>query len=77
MTPVQLGEKTRASLVEVKGGTFQMGDFGAVHADDKMQYSSELNDSPLHAVTVSDFAILKNKVSLVTNPRHTKLALYS
>lgn len=64
MTMADLVQKTRTQLVPVKGGEFQMGDFGEIHSDEKLPYSHEQHDGPLHKVTLSDYAILKNKVTL-------------
>ncbi len=59
-----LAKKTKEQLVFVKGGEFQMGDFGEIHSEEKMQYSGPLDDGPLHKVIVSDFSISKYKVTL-------------
>lgn len=60
----ELAKKTLADLIDVKGGEYQMGDFGVIHAPDKMQYSISVDDGPLHKVSVSDFSIMKKKVTL-------------
>jgi len=44
-----LAQKTKADLVEVKGGEFLMGDFGEIHSEDKLPYTSETDNKPLHA----------------------------
>lgn len=59
-----LATKTRAQLIVVKGGEFQMGDFGEIHSSEKLPYTSEPNDGPLHNVTLSDFSIMKYKITL-------------
>jgi formylglycine-generating enzyme required for sulfatase activity len=56
--------KTRDQMVSVKGGTFQMGDFGEMHSADKLPYSHDRDDGPLHTVQLSDFSIAKYKVTL-------------
>ena len=56
--------KAKDGMVFVKGGEFQMGDFGEVHGPDKLPYSFQQDDGPLHKVTVSDFSIAKYKVTL-------------
>jgi formylglycine-generating enzyme required for sulfatase activity len=55
--------KTKADLVVVQGGEFLMGDFGEIHSEDKLPYTSELDNKPLHKVRLSDFAIQKYKVT--------------
>lgn len=59
-----LATRMKAQLVLVKGGNFQMGDFGEIHAADKLPYTSAPQDGPVHKVTVSDFSISKYKVTL-------------
>jgi formylglycine-generating enzyme required for sulfatase activity len=58
-----LTQKAKADLVEVQGGEFLMGDFGEIHSDDKLPYTSELDNKPLHKVGLSDYAIQKYKVT--------------
>lgn len=50
------------SLIEVEGGTFQMGDFGPM-VGNHTPFTGDQDDGPLHEVTVSDFAILKHRVT--------------
>lgn len=59
-----LASKTKAQLIFVQGGEFQMGDFGEVHNAEKLPYTGEGHDGPLHKVTVTDFSIGKYKVTL-------------
>ncbi|MEJ7807088.1 MAG: SUMF1/EgtB/PvdO family nonheme iron enzyme [Telluria sp.] len=59
-----LAEKTKAQLVLVKGGEFQMGDFGEIHSPEKLPYTGERHDGPLHKVSLSDFSMMKYKVTL-------------
>jgi sulfatase modifying factor 1 len=59
-----LAKKTKAQLVFVKGGEFQMGDFGEIHSSEELPYSYQQDDGPLHKVTVSDFSMAKYKVTL-------------
>ncbi|HHL2502339.1 TPA: formylglycine-generating enzyme family protein, partial [Yersinia enterocolitica] len=49
------------NLVAVKGGSFQMGDFGPLVAE-KLPYNFD-QDTPLHSVTLSDFRIGKYRVT--------------
>jgi len=48
--------------VVIKGGTFQMGDFGRLTGE-KLPLTGESDDEPLHDVTLSDFSISKYKVT--------------
>ena len=64
-TPVQaLAKKNKEQLVFVKGGEYLMGDFGEIHSEEKLPYTSERDDGPLHKVVVSDFWMSKYKVTL-------------
>ncbi|SMQ95689.1 formylglycine-generating enzyme family protein [Xanthomonas fragariae] len=58
-----LKQKTLKDLVQVKGGTFLMGDFGPVHNPDKLPYSGERNDDVLRNVTLDDYAITAHKIT--------------
>ena len=49
-------------LVTVKGGRFQMGDFGALIGE-KLPFSADADNKPLHWVTLSDFRISKYRVT--------------
>ncbi|OLG48082.1 formylglycine-generating enzyme family protein [Xanthomonas oryzae] len=58
-----LKQKTLKDLVQVKGGTFLMGDFGPVHNPDKLPYSGERNDDVLRNVTLDGYAITAHKIT--------------
>ncbi|AJQ88322.1 formylglycine-generating enzyme family protein [Xanthomonas oryzae] len=58
-----LKQKTLKDLVQVKGGTFLMGDFGPVHNADKLPYSGERNDDVLRNVTLDGYAITAHKIT--------------
>jgi formylglycine-generating enzyme len=58
-----LTQKAGTDLVEVKGGEFLMGDFGEIHSEDKLPYTGETDNKPLHKVRLSDYAIQKYKVT--------------
>ncbi|HED6270501.1 TPA: SUMF1/EgtB/PvdO family nonheme iron enzyme [Enterobacter sichuanensis] len=49
-------------LVTVKGGRFQMGDFGPLIGE-KLPFSADADNKPLHWVTLSDFRISKYRVT--------------
>lgn len=53
----QLLDKTKKNLVEIKGGTFMMGDFGEQKSPDKLPYDSDANSKPLHKVTLDNYAL--------------------
>ncbi|EPS7488297.1 formylglycine-generating enzyme family protein [Escherichia coli] len=50
------------SMISVKGGRFQMGDFGPL-VGEKLPFSPAQDNKPLHWVELSDFKITKNKVT--------------
>lgn len=50
------------SMISVKGGHFQMGDFGSL-VGEKLPFSPAQDNKPLHWVELSDFKITKNKVT--------------
>lgn len=49
------------NLITVKGGEFQMGDFGSL-IDEHLPFNPD-QDTPLHSVTLSDFRIGKYRVT--------------
>ncbi|MCX8288714.1 formylglycine-generating enzyme family protein [Enterobacter pseudoroggenkampii] len=49
-------------LVTVKGGRFQMGDFGSLTGE-KLPFSADTDNKPLHWVILSDFRISKYRVT--------------
>ncbi|KAB7764743.1 formylglycine-generating enzyme family protein [Xanthomonas maliensis] len=57
-----LKQKTLKDLVQVKGGTFLMGDFGPRDTV-KLPYSGERNDDVLRDVTLDDYAITAHKIT--------------
>ncbi|EPC4111397.1 SUMF1/EgtB/PvdO family nonheme iron enzyme [Enterobacter roggenkampii] len=58
----QFADEIVNSMISVKGGRFQMGDFGPL-VGEKMPFSPEQNNKPLHWVELSDFKITKYKVT--------------
>lgn len=56
-------DKARRSLKFVEGGSFQMGDFGPVHSPEKMPYSSDADNKPMHKVTLDSFSISAYKIT--------------
>ncbi|QYF93563.1 formylglycine-generating enzyme family protein [Massilia sp. PAMC28688] len=59
-----LANKTRSQLVAIKGGSFKMGDFGDTHSEEKLPYTGELDDGPVHEVKLDDFSMSKYKVTV-------------
>lgn len=55
--------KTKKNLVFVEGGTFQMGDFGMVHNEERLPYYGALDTMPLHKVTLDSFSIAAYKTT--------------
>ncbi|WP_285128230.1 formylglycine-generating enzyme family protein [Leclercia adecarboxylata] len=54
--------KALENLVMVEGGRFQMGDFGPLIGE-KLPFSADADNKPLHWVTLSDFRIGKYRVT--------------
>lgn len=54
---------TLKHMVFVPGGTFTMGDFGPIHNEEKLPYSSATDDDVLHKVTLDSFSIGAYKVT--------------
>ena len=59
----QLLDKTKKNLVEIKGGTFMMGDFGEQKSPDKLPYDSDADSKPLHKVTLDNYALSTTKAT--------------
>ncbi|WP_445407643.1 formylglycine-generating enzyme family protein [Acinetobacter seifertii] len=59
----QLLDKTKKNLIEIKGGTFMMGDFGEKKSPDKLPYDSNADSKPLHKVTLDNFALSATKAT--------------
>ncbi len=58
----QFADEIVNSMIPVKGGRFQMGDFGPL-VGEKLPFSPDQNNKPLHWVELSDFKITKYKVT--------------
>src|SRR5690606_32735414 len=61
--PAAYLDKMRRNLKFVEGGSFQMGDFGPLHSPEKLPYSSDLDNKPLHKVTLDSFSISAYKIT--------------
>ncbi|MFB9288029.1 formylglycine-generating enzyme family protein [Pseudoduganella plicata] len=59
----RLKKKILTDLIFVEGGTFQMGDFGPIWSPDKLPYSDDPTNKPVHEVTLSSFSIAKYKTT--------------
>ncbi len=55
--------KTQRNLVFLKGGTFEMGDWGAEVNKDGLPFDGSLDSKPLHKVTLDSFSIAKFPVT--------------
>lgn len=58
-----LKAKVLRDQVFVKGGTFQMGDFGRLQSKEKLPWDNNANSSPLHKVTLTSYSISKYLVT--------------
>jgi formylglycine-generating enzyme required for sulfatase activity len=56
-------DRIRKDLKFVEGGTFQMGDFGPVHSPEKLPYSSDADNKPMHKVTLDSFSMSAFKIT--------------
>ncbi|MCG8159161.1 SUMF1/EgtB/PvdO family nonheme iron enzyme [Brenneria goodwinii] len=56
-------EKFKQGLVQVDGGTFLMGDFGAEYGPEKLYYDDDLDSRSLHEVELSPFRITNFKIT--------------
>ncbi|EFB2829538.1 formylglycine-generating enzyme family protein [Escherichia coli] len=61
-TESQLIDSVTGSMVSVKGGRFQMGDFGPL-VGEQLPFSPDQDNKPLHWVELSDFKITRNKIT--------------
>jgi len=64
--PARLAALKAATLKHMRfvpGGTFTMGDFGPIHNEEKLPYSSAIDDDVLHKVTLDSFSIGAYKVT--------------
>ncbi|OGB03911.1 MAG: hypothetical protein A3G29_16365 [Burkholderiales bacterium RIFCSPLOWO2_12_FULL_64_99] len=55
--------KAKGNLKFVEGGSFHMGDFGPVHSPEKLAYSSDADNKPLHKVTLDSFSMSAYKIT--------------
>ena len=57
-------KRTMDNLVFVEGGSFQMGDFGPIDPKaEGLPYSADMDNKPLHEVTLDSFSISAYQVS--------------
>ncbi|EKT56154.1 formylglycine-generating enzyme family protein [Providencia burhodogranariea] len=59
----QLRQTSFDNMVPIKGGRFQMGDFGPLIDEDKLPLSTDPSTRPLHWVSLSDFSMGKYRVT--------------
>src|SRR3990167_5238620 len=55
--------KAKGNLKFVEGRSFHMGDFGPVHSPEKLAYSSDADNKPLHKVTLDSFSMSAYKIT--------------
>ncbi|WP_312415812.1 SUMF1/EgtB/PvdO family nonheme iron enzyme [Pseudescherichia sp.] len=58
----ELASQIVDSMVTVDGGRYQMGDFGPI-VGEKLPFSPDNNNKPLHWVDLSTFKITKNRIT--------------
>jgi formylglycine-generating enzyme required for sulfatase activity len=58
-----LMDKTLKNLRFVQGGSFEMGDFGPKDSPEKLYYSPEQDNKPLHKVTLDSFSMSAYKTT--------------
>ncbi|MDO2433346.1 SUMF1/EgtB/PvdO family nonheme iron enzyme [Enterobacter bugandensis] len=58
----KLANKIVDSMVMVEGGRYQMGDFGPL-VGEKLPFSPDNDNKPLHWVDLTDFKISKNRIT--------------
>lgn len=61
--PAAYLERMRKNLKFVQGGSFQMGDFGHLHSEERLPYSSAADNKPLHKVTLDSFSMSAYKIT--------------
>jgi formylglycine-generating enzyme required for sulfatase activity len=61
--PAAYLEQMRKNLKFVEGGSFQMGDFGHLHSEERLPYSSAADNKPLHKVTLDSFSMSAYKIT--------------
>lgn len=57
-----LKDRVSKNLIKVEGGSFQMGDFGPL-VGNHTPFTGDQDDGPLHEVKLSDYAILRHRVT--------------
>jgi formylglycine-generating enzyme required for sulfatase activity len=55
--------KTKKNLVLIEGGSFQMGDFGPLHNEEKLPYYGHVSSITLHKVTLDSFSMSAYKTT--------------
>jgi formylglycine-generating enzyme len=67
-----LVERSKQNLVFVEGGEFMMGDFGELDSVEKLPYTAQSYNKPLHKVQLDSFSISKYKVTYEEYDVYTK-----
>lgn len=63
VAPAAYLDRMRKNLKFVEGGSFQMGDFGPLHSEERLYYSSATDNKPLHKVTLDSFSMSAYKIT--------------
>jgi formylglycine-generating enzyme required for sulfatase activity len=72
--PAEFLEKARKNLKFVEGGSFQMGDFGHLHSEERLPYSTSANNKPLHKVTLDSFSMSAYKITYEDHDAYAETA---
>lgn len=61
--PAEFLEQARKNLKFVEGGSYQMGDFGHLHSEERLPYSTSAANKPLHKVMLDSFSMSAYKIT--------------
>ncbi len=61
--PQDFLDRMRRNLKFVEGGSYLMGDFGHLHSKEKLPYSGDTDNKPLHKVTLDSFSMSAYKIT--------------
>jgi formylglycine-generating enzyme required for sulfatase activity len=59
----KLKRKVLKDLVFIEGGTFMMGDFGPAWSSEKLYYTPDADNKPLHKVTLTGYSLGRYKTT--------------
>jgi formylglycine-generating enzyme required for sulfatase activity len=72
--PAAFLDKIRKSLKFVEGGSYQMGDFGHLHSEERLPYSTSAANKPLHKVTLDSFSMSAYKITYEDHDAYAEAA---